>query len=168
MRLKLSVIPSNLFFALRAKKDCRGTWVFAGARLVPMGGKNPGPSACPHRASAARDGVRDDRSFAALRSQRSAFSIQHWPSALSCQPSAMRLKPSVIPSNLFFALRAKKDCRGTWVFAGARLVPMGGKNPGPSACPHRASAARDGARDDRSFSALRSQQSLIRRAGFES
>ena len=53
-----SVIPSNLYFALRAKKDCRGTWVLPAPVRCPH---KPRSLACPRRASAARSGARDDR-----------------------------------------------------------------------------------------------------------
>jgi hypothetical protein len=55
-----TVIPSNLWIAQRASQDCRGTWVLAGTTLLPASRTNPDPSACPHRARAARDGARDD------------------------------------------------------------------------------------------------------------
>jgi hypothetical protein len=66
--------------------------------------------------------------------------VGRWPEARmhSIQRSALSNAPNLLssrvichPEQSFFALRAKKDCRGTWVFAGARRA-MRRTNPGPS------------------------------------
>jgi hypothetical protein len=54
--------PERSFSSRGARsKDCRGTWVPASVSArSPL---NPGPSTCPHRASAARSSARDDGIF---------------------------------------------------------------------------------------------------------
>jgi hypothetical protein len=103
--LKLTVIRSDLFFAQRRRKIVEGPG-FLPAQRHFHGRQEPRSLGLPSprkRGSGRRSGG------------------QLW----SCVVGRGRnsFQPFVIPSDLFFAQSAKKDCRGTWVFAGATPLP---------------------------------------------